>query len=246
LLILCRYLGDGRFHLESMMIANPHLAHAFYRYDPYSAKITREYYQHQSMRQLRRQAIEAVRSPATKRRGLVMGTLGRQGSLEVIRCIEEKANARGKELVVVLMSELSSPKLRHFVDSIDAWIQTSCPRLSIDWGYAYDRPLLTPYEATLALLSDQDWDRQRPKWIDSTLSTSCNSNSCSDSATCCSSKIAHETCTKDDSDAYPMDFYAFDSLGPWTPNHRSPSLAAAKSNRSTGSSWRDKIKKATK
>ena len=28
------YLGDGRFHLASAMIANPHLA--AYRYDPYS------------------------------------------------------------------------------------------------------------------------------------------------------------------------------------------------------------------
>ena len=27
----------------------------------------------------------------------------------------------------------------------------ACPRLSIDWGYAFPKPLLTPYELTVAL-----------------------------------------------------------------------------------------------
>lgn len=31
------------------------------------------------------------------------------------------------------------------------WIQIACPRLSIDWGYAFAKPLLTPYEAEVAL-----------------------------------------------------------------------------------------------
>lgn len=31
------------------------------------------------------------------------------------------------------------------------FVQTSCPRLSIDWGFAFPRPLLTPYEAAAAV-----------------------------------------------------------------------------------------------
>ena len=30
-------------------------------------------------------------------------------------------------------------------------VQVACPRLSIDWGEAFDRPTLTPYEAFVAL-----------------------------------------------------------------------------------------------
>lgn len=30
------------------------------------------------------------------------------------------------------------------------WIQIACPRLSIDWGYAFTKPLLNPYEAHVA------------------------------------------------------------------------------------------------
>lgn len=57
------------------------------------------------------------------------------------------------------------------------WIQIACPRLSTDWGYAFPKPLLTPYEASIAL-GKAEWH-----------------------------------------DIYPMDFYANESLGPWTPNH---------------------------
>ena len=30
-----------------------------------------------------------------------------------------------------------------------SWIQTSCPRLSIDWGAGFQTPILTPYEVPL-------------------------------------------------------------------------------------------------
>ena len=52
-------------------------------------------------------------------------------------------------------------------------------RLSIDWGLAFPAPILSPYEAAVAL--------QEVEWRQ---------------------------------DVYPMDFYANNSLGPWTPNHK--------------------------
>ena len=36
-------------------------------------------------------------------------------------------------------------------EHVNIFVQTSCPRLSIDWGYAFPKPLLTPYEANIAL-----------------------------------------------------------------------------------------------
>lgn len=55
------------------------LAH---RYDPYSKVFTREYYDHEAMRALRLQAIDKARH--AKKWGLIMGTLGRQGSPKVL------------------------------------------------------------------------------------------------------------------------------------------------------------------
>lgn len=59
-----------------------------------------------------------------------------------------------------------------------SWVQVACPRLSIDWGTNFKKPLLTPYELVAAL---QYVPFRR--------------------------------------DSYPMDYYANESLGPWTNNH---------------------------
>lgn len=61
-----------------------------------------------------------------------------------------------------------------------SWVQVACPRLSIDWGTAFKKPLLTPYEL-MAALGKIDFGK----------------------------------------DSYPMDYYAYESLGPWTNNHSS-------------------------
>lgn len=59
-----------------------------------------------------------------------------------------------------------------------SWVQVACPRLSIDWGASFKKPLLTPYELAAVL-----------------------------------QYVSFRT------DSYPMDYYANESLGPWTNNH---------------------------
>ena len=98
-----RYLGDGRFHLESIMIANPTVP--AFRYDPYSKKLTRERYDHGEMRTVRDQAVQdaqksieafspdsiVVRDEDVSEKtepplwGVILGTLGRQGSFKQLQ-----------------------------------------------------------------------------------------------------------------------------------------------------------------
>lgn len=86
------YVGDGRFHLESIMIANPLIP--VFRYDPYTKRLTRELYEHDEMRRLRGLAVEQAKATLTapvQANGpsdmwaVVLGTLGRQGNLRVLR-----------------------------------------------------------------------------------------------------------------------------------------------------------------
>ena len=140
------YVGDGRFHLEAIMIANPSVP--AFRYDPYSRQMSSEVYDHATMRRDRADAVRRAKHATTF--GLILGTLGRQGSPRVLHTLEALLARAGKQYAIVLLSEIFPAKLNAFTD-IDAWIQIACPRLSIDWGYAFDRPLLSPYEATLAL-----------------------------------------------------------------------------------------------
>ncbi|KAH8379604.1 hypothetical protein KR009_005982 [Drosophila setifemur] len=199
------YLGDGRFHLESAMIANPllkvcALASIYvifitdflklfqaYKYDPYEKKFTIEQYDHKAMQDLRLDAVQ--RSKKARRIGIILGTLGRQGSSRVHRFLEKRLHAKGIETTTVLLSEIFPQKLALFAD-IDAFVQIACPRLSIDWGSAFSQPLLNPYELSV-VLGDVEW-------------------------------TPHNSSPRNS--AYPMDFYASGSLGPWTPNFKPPAL----------------------
>merc|ERR1712142_126439 len=168
------YLGDGRFHLESAMIANPSIN--AYRHDPYSKVFSREYYDHDLMKRNRKNAIEKAVEANTW--GLILGTLGRQGNPNILHHLKSKCEAKGKKIVTVLLSEIFPQKLA-LMSEVGAWVQIACPRLSIDWGLAFSTPILSPYEAAVAL-AEIDWQEE----------------------------------------VYPMDFYATNSLGPWTPNHK--------------------------
>jgi len=144
------YLGDGRFHLESAMIANPSLK--AYRYDPYSKVFSHEEYDHSLMKANR---LGEVRKAAASLPGgtwcVILGTLGRQGNTKVLDHLTHSLKAKGaKEVITLLLSEIFPSKLQ-LMTSVDAWVQIACPRLSIDWGLAFTKPLLTPYEAALAL-----------------------------------------------------------------------------------------------
>lgn len=151
---LLLYLGDGRFHLESAMIHNPSIP--AYRYDPYSRTLSRERYEHDEMLDLRRNAIEQARS--AKKWGIILGALGRQGNPNTMAMIEKYLNDRDIPFVNLLLSEIFPGKLATMPD-VECWVQIACPRLSIDWGYAFSRPLLTPYEALIALGIRDDWDK---------------------------------------------------------------------------------------
>lgn len=150
---LILYLGDGRFHLESAMIHNPSIP--AYRYDPYSRKLSRETYDHDEMYSLRRDAINSAKK--ARKWGIILGSLGRQGNPNTMAMIENYLRDRDIPFVNLLLSEIFPGKLASMAD-VECWVQIACPRLSIDWGYAFPRPLLTPYEALIALGIKEDWE----------------------------------------------------------------------------------------
>ena len=155
------FVADGRFHLEALMIRNPGVP--AFRYDPYGKVMTREEYDHGAMREARwgavaaaARALEGGGGGARKPWGLVLGTLGRQGSPAVLDRLCGALDGAGVAHFTVLMGELSPAKLAAFgVGGVGAWVQVACPRLSIDWGEAAagvaGAPLLSPFEAFAAL-----------------------------------------------------------------------------------------------
>lgn len=222
------YVGDGRFHLESVMISNPNIP--AFRYDPYEKRFVREMYDHSSMRSNRSKAVEEAKDtlafelarkeqsvvnhqsecavPPMKGWGLILGTLGRQGSTRVLDHLHSMMTSKLMPSIPILLSELSPQKIALFGPDLVTYVQTSCPRLSIDWGDAFPKPLLSPYEAAVALGKAPGWhlpskDSSEPKKLSERTSFVKEGAS------------AH---TVEEGD-YPMDFYADGSLGPWTPRY---------------------------
>jgi len=140
------FLSDGRFHLEAAMIANPNLRAL--RYDPYSKTLTREGYDVVKMKSLRQDAIHKARS--AKLFGVILGTLGRQGNPSMLLTIRRKLRERGLKSFIILFSEIFPAKLQQMED-VDAWVQVACPRLSVDWGHFFTKPLLNTYELEVCL-----------------------------------------------------------------------------------------------
>lgn len=138
------------------MIANEHVL--AYKYDPYDKSFTREYYDFELMKSNRQKQI--AKSVANNY-GLILSTLGRQGSPKILDNLMKKLDENGRRHFLVLMSEIFPSRLKLFEDQIDTWVQIGCPRLSIDWGEFFEKPLLTPYEAMVSL-KQIEWQKNYP------------------------------------------------------------------------------------
>ncbi|XP_021742015.1 2-(3-amino-3-carboxypropyl)histidine synthase subunit 1-like [Chenopodium quinoa] len=199
------FVADGRFHLEAFMIANPGVK--AFRYDPYLGRLFLEEYDHKGMKDSRMRAV--LKAKEAKNWGVVLGTLGRQGNPKSLERLERKMEEKGMSWTVVLMSEISPSRIELFEDSIDAWIQIACPRLSIDWGEAFHRPLLNPFEAEIALgLIRGWWERD-----DSIVGVDCGRNGGS-----CGCDNENNKGGVDHGGDYPMDYYAQDG-GDWNSSY---------------------------
>ncbi|XP_006649166.3 2-(3-amino-3-carboxypropyl)histidine synthase subunit 1 [Oryza brachyantha] len=197
------FVADGRFHLEAFMIANPGVK--AYRFDPFLGVLVREEYDHVGMKQARKEAVLAARK--AKSWGVILGTLGRQGSVKVLDRVVEHLEEKGLEHTVVLMSELSPARMELFGGSVDAWVQIACPRLSIDWGEGFTKPMLTTFEFDVALGYVPGW------WEKG--SNECGSGCCSGLGTSTDCGCSNGGCAdKDFGGEYPMDYYSQDG-GDW-------------------------------
>ncbi|CAG2115474.1 unnamed protein product, partial [Medioppia subpectinata] len=134
------YIGDGRFHLESAMIRNPTLE--FHKYCPFSRKLSKEFYDFDKMKTIREAEIK--KAMKGKSFGIILGTLGRQGNKQIFKNLVEYLG-KNYRVYKIVVEEINEHILDSF-DFVDSFVQVGCPRLSIDWGHNYKKPLLSPFE----------------------------------------------------------------------------------------------------
>lgn len=147
------FICDGRFHMESAMIANSDFT--FYQYNPFTKLMTLEKYEVELMKTNRINLINKCKQ--AKKVGIIFGVLGRQGNPDILNNIIKILKV---EYVIILLSEVTEEKLTRY-DQCDCFIQIVCPRLSIDWSVYFSKPLITPYEAHVAF-GNVEWRKDYP------------------------------------------------------------------------------------
>ncbi|GIX60658.1 diphthamide synthesis protein, putative [Babesia caballi] len=143
------FVADGRFHLESALIQNPGIQ--AFRFDPFNKTISEESYDIATLHAVRGNAIQMAKR--AKSVCLVLSMLGRQGNMNILKSLVQVLEASGIVHHVRLLSEITMDKLAAL--DVDAYIQVGCPRLSIDWGAGFGKPILNPYEAFVAFKQEE-------------------------------------------------------------------------------------------
>jgi 2-(3-amino-3-carboxypropyl)histidine synthase len=150
------FICDGRFHMESAMIANAHLT--FYQYNPFLKVLTLEKYDVELMKSIRLKMINSCRSAKTI--GIIFGILGRQGNPDILSNIKKILENKNINYSIILLSEITDHKLMQYSEC-ECFVQIACPRISIDWGSYFTKPVITPYEA-FVVWGDVEWRDQYP------------------------------------------------------------------------------------
>ncbi|KFG27352.1 uncharacterized protein NESG_00430 [Nematocida ausubeli] len=134
------FISEGRFHLESLMIQNPHKT--YYKYCPSSKTLSLERHDYKRFMEIRKNTHE--KSLLTEEYVIIFGTLGRQGGIGLLNRLENDLKRRNKKYFTVFLSEVDET----FIGSLQdvTVIEVACPRIAIDWGSTFNIPIITPFE----------------------------------------------------------------------------------------------------
>jgi 2-(3-amino-3-carboxypropyl)histidine synthase len=160
------FLGESEFHAVGLALAT---GKPTYMLDPYLEQVTD---MAEAAEERRKRAILSVyKALDAKTFGVITGLKEGQKMLGRTRWIVNRLEMHGRKVEQFAMRDITPENLAPYRD-VDAFIQTACPRISID-GFTFDRPVLSipQADALVALLEGREIGEflQRPKWIELTV-----------------------------------------------------------------------------
>lgn len=159
-------LGESEFHAVGLSLAT---GKPTFMLDPYMNEVTE---MHEAADERRKRAILAVYKALDARVfGVITGLKEGQKMLGRSRWISKRLEMNGRKVVQLAMRDITAERLAPHRE-IEAFIQTACPRISID-GFTFDRPLLSipQADALVALMEGRNPGEflERAKWIELTV-----------------------------------------------------------------------------
>jgi len=137
------FLGTGQFHPIGLAFAVDRPVHAL---DPLRGELEPPIDRGSLIR--RRQLVVAGVREA-RRWGILVSTFAGQNRSPTALALQERARARGRDAEILLFDRLDGRDLEG--RAFDAYVNTACPRIALDDGINYPKPILTPPEFLMAL-----------------------------------------------------------------------------------------------
>ncbi|MGA8710827.1 MAG: diphthamide biosynthesis enzyme Dph2 [Thermoplasmata archaeon] len=137
------FLGTGQFHPIGLAFAVDRPVHAL---DPLQGELEPPIDRGALIRK-RQLVVAGVRD--ARRWGILVSTFAGQNRSPTALALQERARARGWDAEILLFDRLDGRDLEG--RAFDAYVNTACPRIALDDGSNYPRPILTPPEFLMAL-----------------------------------------------------------------------------------------------
>jgi len=157
------FIGGGEFHAIGVSLAT---AKPTFVADPY---LRRAYSVDQQAQKILRQRLASIYEAKEARLfGILIGLKTGQKRFKKALEIKKKLEEKGKEAVLLALREITPERLMQFPD-IEAFVNTACPRLSLDNAHKFRKPILTVKE-TSVLIGEMEWDELCQKgWFESAI-----------------------------------------------------------------------------
>ncbi len=145
------FVGGGKFHAIGVSLAT---AKPTVVADPYEKRAFTIY--EEAARILKKRWANIHEAKQAEKIGILIGLKNGQKRLDEALKMRRIVEETGKKTVFYALKEITPEALVQF-PSIDAFINTACPRLSLEDSVRFCKPLLTPNE-TLVALGKLQWD----------------------------------------------------------------------------------------
>ncbi len=145
------FVGGGRFHAMGVAIATlkPTVIA-----DPYEKKA---YLIHDEVKKMLKQRWASISNARKAQRfGVLIGLKTGQKKIKKSLKIKERMQKSGRKVTLFALREITPEALLQF-PSIEAFVNTACPRLSLDDTQRFHKPILT-FNETLVTLGEMDWE----------------------------------------------------------------------------------------
>jgi len=160
------FLGESEFHAVGLALAT---AKPTFMLDPHMNEVTDM--QAAAQERQKRAVLAVYKALDARVFGVITGLKEGQKMIKRSQWISKRLEMNGRRVVQIALREVTPERLAPHRE-VEAFVQTACPRISID-GFTFDRPVLSipQADALIALMEGREIGEflQRPKWIELTV-----------------------------------------------------------------------------